>query len=78
MSITNRRNALLGWAAWQIGKRVVRAKLAGARPGGARGGGRRRKFAALVPAALAVAAGIWFWRRQADDGADGPEQGSGD
>ena len=75
MSITNRRNALLGWAAWQIGKRVVRSKLSSARPG-RRGGSRRSKLAALVPAALALAAGIWFWRRQG--GGEPPEQGPGD
>lgn len=32
MSIVNRRNAVLGWATWLLGKRVLKKKVKAAKP----------------------------------------------
>jgi hypothetical protein len=56
VGIFNRRNAVLGWAVWKIGKR----KAKGALPG--EGGGRKKSAVAL---GLAGAAGaLTFWRKK--------------
>jgi hypothetical protein len=62
MSIINRRNALLGWAAWTVAKQVAKRK---ARQQIKTDGGGRR---IVVPAAAAAAAAtilgaVVFWRR---------------
>ena len=63
MGIVNRRNAVLGWAAWKVGKRVVRRKAKSAVPGTTEGGKRPNKSAlALLVAGLVGA--LTFWRRQ--------------
>ena len=66
MTILNRRNAMLGWAAWKLGKRALKRKARGALPGGA-GGSRRGKAPALLSAAAAIAYGLWRWRRSRPD-----------
>jgi hypothetical protein len=63
MSVINRRNALLGWAAWTVAKQVAKQK-ARKRVGADDGGARR----IVVPAAAAAAAAtilgaVFFWRR---------------
>jgi hypothetical protein len=55
VSIVNRRNAVLGWGVWKIGKRVMRRK--------AKSDGPPTK--SLVAVAIAGAAGaLTFWRRR--------------
>ncbi len=55
MSIVNRRNAVVGWGVWKLGKRVVRRK--------AKGDGPPTK--SLVAVAIAGAAGaLTFWRKR--------------
>jgi hypothetical protein len=73
VGIVNRRNAMLGWLAWQVGKRIVRAKAQATVPKiDARS--KRPNTAAIVSAvaAAAVAAGgaVWYWRTRGSD-ADG-------
>lgn len=71
MGILNKRNALLGWAVWTLGKRVAKKKAKGAVPGtgGDSGGGKLAGGLGAVAAAAAAAAGaLWFWRRRGDDG----------
>lgn len=61
MGIVNRRNAVLGWGVWKIGKRVVR----GAAPS-VEGGRPNRSFVAVL---LAGAAGaLTFWRKRRSGG----------
>jgi hypothetical protein len=56
VSIVNRRNAVLGWGVWKIGKRVVRRK---APP---KSGAPTKS---LVAVAIAGAAGaLTFWRKR--------------
>lgn len=67
MGIVNRRNAMLGWVAWQVGKRVLKKRAREAVPGTVEGT-RRPNLAAIILAALAAAgAFLWFWRRGDDE-----------
>jgi hypothetical protein len=56
MSIVNRRNAVVGWVAVKVGKRVVKRKAADAVPSARTGG-------ALAGAHAAVGGALFFWRR---------------
>jgi hypothetical protein len=57
MSVINRRNAVLGWLTWMVGKRVVKRKVAEASTPG-------RKKAAALAAGGAVGA-LTFWKTRA-------------
>ncbi len=71
MGIVNRRNAMLGWAAWKLGRRVAKRKARSAVP--ALDANSKRPNAPAIVAAVAVALGaLWFWRRTGDDGEDTP------
>ena len=62
MSIVNRRNAVLGWGAWKLGKSAVKWKAKSAAP--SVGGGRPNKsFLAFAVAGLAGALTFWHKRR---------------
>jgi len=54
MGIMKKRNAVLGWAVWKVGKRVVKRKAKAAVPGtgGGGGGGGGRAKAALATVAV--------------------------
>jgi hypothetical protein len=66
VGIVNRRNAVLGWSVWTIGKRVAKRKAKSATP--TVEGGRPNKSLLAVAIAGAVGA-LTFWRRQrANDG----------
>jgi hypothetical protein len=61
VGIVNRRNAVLGWGVWKIGKRVMRRKAKSAAPSVE--GGRPNK--SLLAVALAGLAGaLTFWRKR--------------
>ena len=64
MGIVNRRNAVLGWGAWKIGKRVIKRKAKGAAP--TVEGGRPNK--SLLAVGLAGIAGtLTVWRKRRSD-----------
>ncbi len=65
MGIVNRRNAVMGWAVWKIGKRVGKKKARGAAPSVEDG----KPNKSLVAVVLAAAAGaLAFLRgRRSDD-----------
>jgi uncharacterized protein HemX len=66
MSVINKRNAVVGWAAWTIAKQAAKRKAARAITS-SNGAGPGRKLVAAVPLALAAAGGaVVFWRRQHD------------
>src|SRR3954453_21063723 len=68
MSIVNRRNAVLGWAAWKLGKTVVKQKARSAVPGTVDGTKRPNKGAIL--SMLAAAGGApWLCRTKGTAGA---------
>ena len=66
MGILNKRNAVLGWGVWQVGKRVAKKKAKDALPGRVDDSKRLNK-GAMVSALAAVGGALWFWRRSRGD-----------
>lgn len=73
MSIINRRNALFGWLAWKVAKRVGKRQAARRLPGD---DARPGPAAAIAAAVAAAVGGLLFWRRRRDTRPDAPEDGS--
>jgi hypothetical protein len=62
VGIVNRRNAVLGWAVWKVGKRTAKRKAKGAAPSIE---GRRPNKSLLAASGLAGAVGaLAFWRKK--------------
>ena len=61
MGIVNRRNAVLGWGVWKLGKRVARRKAKSAAPS-VEGGRPNKSLLAVGVAGLAGA--LTFWRKR--------------
>jgi LPXTG-motif cell wall-anchored protein len=62
VGIVNRRNAVLGWAVWKVGKRTAKRKAKEVAPSVE--GGRPNK-SLLAAGGLAGAAGaLTFWRKK--------------
>ena len=57
MAILNKRNAVVGWVALKVGKRVVKKKAAGAVPDARHGGAAAGALAALTGI-------LFFWRHK--------------
>ena len=73
MGILNKRNAVLGWLTWKVGKGVAKKKAKDAIPGKPH---RRkgRKPAVLAGVAAALGSVFFFLRRRKDRGEGvGPE-----
>jgi len=69
MAIFNRRNAVIGWAGWLIGKRVLRRKAKAVLP--AVDPETKRPNRSAVALLVAAAAGVaTFWRRQGGSGGE--------
>jgi hypothetical protein len=58
--IVNKRNALLGWFTWRVGKRMARRKARSAVP--AVEGGRPNK-PAIATGIAALGGALFFWRK---------------
>ena len=64
MGIVNRRNAVLGWAVWNVGKRFAKKKARGAVPN-VDPATKRPNLSATILAALTAAGGaLMFWRKR--------------
>lgn len=63
MGIVNRRNAVIGWATWQVGKRVARRKAKAAVPSVDRET-KRPNRPAIAAALAAIGGALFFWRRK--------------
>lgn len=63
MSILNRRNAVLGWGVWKVGKVAAKRKAKQAVQPKEKGRGK----GAILSAAAAVGGALWFWRRRRSD-----------
>ncbi len=72
MSILNRRNALMGWAVWTVGKQVMKQKAKSAVTPGSDGSRRNRAALALGAVAAAAVTTLFFWRRH-ENGSDAGE-----
>jgi hypothetical protein len=66
MGIVNKRNAVLGWGVWQVGKRVAKHKAKNAVPARVDDTKRPNK-GAIISALAAVGGALWFWRRRRGD-----------
>jgi hypothetical protein len=66
MGLMNKRNAVLGWTVWQVGKRVAKRKAKSAVPGRVDDSMKPNKGA--IATGLAALGGVlWFWRRRRGD-----------
>jgi hypothetical protein len=63
MSILNRRNAVLGWGVWQVGKVAAKRKAKQAVQPKDKGRSKGKILSALAAAGGAV----YFWRRRRSD-----------
>jgi hypothetical protein len=70
VTIVNRRNAVLGWAAWEVGKRVAKRKARQAVP--AVDTDTRRPNKPAILATIAAAAAILLFRRRKSDEPEPP------
>ena len=73
MGIVNRRNAMLGWTVWQVGKRVAKRKAKGAVPTVDPETKRPNKPA--IVAALATVGGLLMLKRKKGSDDEGPSPG---
>jgi hypothetical protein len=63
MGVLNKRNAVLGWAAWTVGKAAMKNKAR--LPASGRSGGRKK--GAIAAGLVALGGTLLFWRRKRDD-----------
>jgi LPXTG-motif cell wall-anchored protein len=66
MGIMNKRNAVLGWTVWQVGKRAAKKKAKDAVPGRADDSMRPNK-GAIATGLAGLGGALWFWRRRRSD-----------
>jgi len=64
MSILNKRNAVLGWGVWQVGKRAAKRKAKQAVQPKDKG----RSKGKILSAVAAVGGALWLWRRRPSEG----------
>lgn len=63
MSILNRRNAVLGWGVWKVGKVAAKRKAKQAVQPKESG----RSKGKILSAIAAAGGALWFWRRRRSD-----------
>jgi hypothetical protein len=63
MGLMNKRNAVLGWTVWQLGKRVAKRKAKAAVPGRVDDSMKPNK-GAITTGLAAIGGALWFWRRR--------------
>ena len=66
MGIVNRRNAVLGWGVWTVGKRVAKRKAKSATP--MVEGGRPKKSLVAMGSLAGIVGALAFWRKRRSDG----------
>jgi hypothetical protein len=62
MGIVNKRNAVLGWLTWNVGKRVARKKAKAAVP--AIEGGKPNRPLRLAAGLATLGGLLFFWRKK--------------
>ena len=65
--IVNKRNAVVGWLTWSVGKRVAKKKAKGAVPAVA---GGRPNTSAIATALAALGGLLLFWRKKKRSGGE--------
>ena len=71
MGIVNRRNAVLGWTVWQVGKRAAKKKAKTAVPT-IDPETKRPNKPAMVAGAAALGGALMFWRKKSSGSGDAP------
>jgi len=66
MGIMNRRNAVLGWTVWQVGKRVAKKKAKAAVPT-VDSETKRPNKPAIIATLAALGGVLMFWRKKGSD-----------
>jgi hypothetical protein len=66
MGIMNRRNAMLGWIVWEVGKRAAKKKAKAAIPGTVDDSMRPNR-SAIASLLVVVLGALWIWYRLSDD-----------
>jgi hypothetical protein len=66
MAIMNRRNAVLGWAVWEISKRVAKQKAKAVAPA-VEADKKRPTKTAIVATAAAIGGLVVFWRKRTSE-----------
>ena len=64
MGVVNKRNAMLGWTVWQVGKRVAKRKARNTVVPGRAGDSKRPNAGAVASGLAALGGAVWFWRRR--------------
>ena len=67
MGIVNKRNAVLGWAVWSLGKRRARQKARSAVPAVE---GRKPNKPAILAGVGALGGALLFWRKKRSGSGD--------
>jgi hypothetical protein len=67
MTIVNRRNAVLGWAVWNVAKRVAKRKAKSAAPSVEGGRPNASLVAVVLVGAAGAASAATFWRKHRAD-----------
>ena len=62
MGIVNRRNAVLGWSVWKVGKKFAKRKAKNAVPGAGEHAGLNKS--AIATLAATVGGALVFWRKK--------------
>jgi hypothetical protein len=62
MGIVNRRNAVLGWSVWKVGKKFAKRKAKAAVPGTGEHAGLNKSAIATI--AASVGGVLFFWRKK--------------
>ena len=67
MSIVNRRNAVLGWAVWQVVRRAAKMKVRDAVPGTGNHVGLNKSAIATI--LLTLGGALLLWRKKSGESA---------
>ncbi len=70
MGVINRRNAVVGWLTWTVGKRVLKKKARDAVPG-IDSETKKPNRSAIALAFAAVVGAATFWKKRGGDEGDG-------
>jgi hypothetical protein len=65
MTILNRRNAILGWGVWKVGKVAAKRKAKQAVQPKEKSRGKGK--GTILSAVAAAGGALWFWRRRRSD-----------
>jgi hypothetical protein len=72
MSVINRRNAVLGWATWNVGKRVIKKKAKDSVP--SEKPTKKRRGGAVLLFVVSVVGALAFWKKRSGGDDESPDE----